>query len=173
MFPILFLLFTLIPLIELYLLFQLGSATSPLIAIAVVILTGIIGAALARHQGANVLRRIQQELGAGKMPADSLTDGVMILVAGVLLITPGMLTDAFGFSLLIPPIRKVMKIFAVNYFKSRLVMKTTQSTAQGWQTYTWSSGTPQQPTDPDIIDAEFRHVKEEDAKLSSHTSSPD
>ena len=162
MFPILFLLFTLLPLIELYLLFQLGYATSFWFAFGLVILTGIIGAALARQQGAQAYNRIQQDLRSGKMPADSLTDGVTILVAGVLLITPGMLTDAFGFSLLIPPIRRLMKVAAVRYFKNRLVVQTGQSTPQGWQTYTWSSG-QQSPTsgadNPDIIDAEFRHVK--------------
>ncbi|QDU79332.1 phage T7 F exclusion suppressor FxsA [Polystyrenella longa] len=174
---ILFLLFTLVPVVELYLLFQLGSHTSPLFAIGVVILTGIIGAALARQEGAKALRRIQQELGSGKMPADSLTDGVMILVAGILLITPGMLTDVVGFSLLIPPIRRLMKIFAVKYFKTRIVMKTAQAGPNGWTTQTWSPGqrgatnSSTGPHDPDVIDAEFRYVKEEDPKISSHTPS--
>lgn len=157
--------------LELYLLFQLGSATSPLFAIGLVILTGIVGAALARQQGANVIQRIQSELGSGKMPADSLTDGVLILIAGVLLITPGILTDLFGFSLLIPPIRKLMKVFAVQYFKNRIVVKTTQAAGQAWTTHTWSSGTQQPAADPDIIDVEFRHVNEEDPKLSSHSGS--
>lgn len=101
----LFLLFTLVPLLELWLLFRLSGVFGFWTTIAVVLLTGMAGAALAKWQGWQTMSRIQSDLQAGKMPAQALGDGVLILVAGVLLITPGVLTDAVGLSLLLPPVR--------------------------------------------------------------------
>ncbi len=101
----LFLLFTLMPLLELWLLFQLSGVFGFWTTIAVVLLTGIVGAALAKAQGWHAMFRIQNELRAGKMPAKAMGDGVMILIAGVLLITPGVITDIVGLSLLLPPVR--------------------------------------------------------------------
>ena len=105
----LFLLFTVIPLLELYLLIRLGAYLGALDTLAIVIATGIVGGLLARSQGLAVLNRIRMELEEGRIPADSLFDGVMILVAGVLLITPGLLTDGLGLSLLIPWTRQGLK----------------------------------------------------------------
>src|SRR3972149_4678710 len=105
----LFLLFTLVPLVELALLIWIGGQTSIGFTIALVLTTGIVGAALARWQGWRTRARIQDELHAGRMPADALVDGLLILVAGLLLVTPGVLTDAVGFSLLIPPLRTLVK----------------------------------------------------------------
>ena len=101
----LFLLFTLVPLLELWLLFQLSGLFGFGTTVSVVLLTGMAGAALARWQGWHTMFRIQNELRAGKMPAQAMGDGVLILVAGVLLITPGVLTDVVGLSLLLPPVR--------------------------------------------------------------------
>jgi len=101
----LFLLFTLMPLLELWLLFQLSGVFGFWTTIAVVLLTGMAGAALAKAQGWQTMFRIQNEMRAGKMPAKAMGDGVLILVAGVLLITPGVITDVVGLSLLLPPVR--------------------------------------------------------------------
>lgn len=107
----LFLLFTVIPLVELYLLIRLGTYLGVLDTLAVVIATGIVGGLLARSQGLAVLNRIRMELDEGRIPAESLFDGVMILVAGILLITPGLLTDGLGLCLLIPWTRQVLKLW--------------------------------------------------------------
>ena len=107
----LFLLFTVIPLVELYLLIRLGTYLGVLDTLAVVIATGIVGGLLARSQGLAVLNRIRMELDEGRIPAESPFDGVMILVAGILLITPGLLTDGLGLCLLIPWTRQVLKLW--------------------------------------------------------------
>lgn len=85
--------------------------------IALVIGTGVFGAALSRWQGAGVYWRIQAELRAGKLPTSSLLDGFLILIAGLLLITPGILSDLIGISLLIPPIRLLYRAFMMRWIK--------------------------------------------------------
>ena len=79
------------------------------LTLALIVFTGIVGAYLARRQGLSVLTRAQKQMARGEVPAGSLADGVMILVAGALLMTPGIFTDAFGFSLLVPGFRNLIK----------------------------------------------------------------
>lgn len=102
-------LFVAIPVTEFAILFELADSVGLLPTIALVLLTGVLGATLAKQQGLQTLTRIRQEMAGGKMPGDALFDGALILVAGAVLITPGILTDAFGFSLLIPPLRAIVK----------------------------------------------------------------
>ncbi len=109
MFPRLLLLFTLLPLVELTLLAWFSAQTDWRLTVAFVIGTGVLGAWLIRWQGWRTWRRIQEELARGEMPADAVQDGLLILVAGVLLITPGVLTDAVGLLLLLPPVRRLVK----------------------------------------------------------------
>jgi UPF0716 protein FxsA len=118
----LFLLFTVVPLMELYLLIRLGAYLGVLDTLAIVISTGIVGGLLARSQGLAVLNRIRMELAEGRIPAESLFDGVMILVAGVLLITPGLLTDSLGLCLLIPWTRQGLKL----WLKQKVQEKVSQ-----------------------------------------------
>ena len=105
----LLLLFVVLPAVELALLIEIGSRFGTLHTLALIVLTGVVGASLARGQGLGVMREIQQEVAAGRLPASSLVDGVIILVAAALLVTPGILTDAFGFFCLIPSLRGVVK----------------------------------------------------------------
>ena len=107
--PIFLFIFIVVPLIELALLIQVGQGIGVWNTIAIVILTGTLGAYLARSQGLSVWLRIQQELAAGKMPSDTLFDGVLFLICVIVLLTPGLLTDAAGFFLLIPQGRKLLK----------------------------------------------------------------
>jgi UPF0716 protein FxsA len=106
---LLMILFTAIPLVELWLLFQMGNWIGFWTTIGLVLGTGFAGAALARWQGWQVMERVQGEMRQGMLPANAMGDGALILVAGVLLITPGVLTDLVGLSLLIPPIRTLLK----------------------------------------------------------------
>ncbi len=108
----LLLLFILVPAVELILLIKLGGIIGLFPTVGIIVLTGFLGAALTRMQGLAVLRRMQQEMAAGQMPAGSIMDGVIILIAGALLLTPGFLTDIVGFSCLIPGVRSVIKRFA-------------------------------------------------------------
>ncbi|MEJ2215433.1 MAG: membrane protein FxsA [Gemmatimonadota bacterium] len=106
----LFLLFVGLPLVELALLVQIGRWLGLLPTLALVLVTGTVGAALARRQGFRVWLDIQHELREGRMPVASMLDGLMILIGGVLLLTPGLLTDLAGLSLLLPMTRRYYKI---------------------------------------------------------------
>ena len=97
--------FTIIPIIEIYLLIEIGSIFSALTAITLVILTGFLGAFMARMQGLQTLFRIQESLREGRMPSSDLLDALLIVIAGLVLLTPGFLTDSAGFLLLIPTTR--------------------------------------------------------------------
>ena len=105
----LFLAFTIIPVVEIYLLIQIGSVFGVFTSIALVIFTGFLGAFLARIQGMQTLFRIQESLREGRMPSAELLDALLIGVAGLVLLTPGFLTDTAGFVLLIPSTRNAIK----------------------------------------------------------------
>jgi UPF0716 protein FxsA len=120
----LFLAFTIIPVVEIYLLIQIGTIFGALTSIALVIVTGFLGAYLARIQGLQTLFRIQKSLREGQMPSGELLDALLIGIAGLVLLTPGFLTDAFGFLLLIPNTRTAIKQWlhrqiAVRYTSTR------------------------------------------------------
>jgi len=120
----LFLLFTVVPIVELALLVWLGGQTVWWLPVLLVIADGIAGALLWRWQGLRTLVRIREEMAAGRMPADAMVDGLMIFFAGGLLISPGMITDIAGFALLIPPIRAVVKRFAKTWFMHHVQVRT-------------------------------------------------
>jgi len=105
----LFLGFTLIPLAELYLLIKVGSEIGAVPTIAIVLTTGFAGAYLARMQGFRTMIRVQESLAQGITPAEELLDALLILVAGVVLLTPGFITDISGILLLIPQTRDMFK----------------------------------------------------------------
>ena len=105
----LILLFTLVPLIELAILIKIGQYMGVAYTIGIVLLTGVVGAYLAKMQGLITLRRIQEDVNQGIMPADKMFDGVLILCSGILLLTPGLLTDIIGFMGLIPLTRNLLK----------------------------------------------------------------
>ncbi len=122
--PKLLLLFIVIPLVELALLLLLADLTRWWVSLLVVIVTGVVGSTLAHRQGWRTFRRIQQELAQGQMPTDSLLDALLIFGAGALLLTPGLLTDALGITLLLPPCRRFYKTRMVQWFKSRFSILT-------------------------------------------------
>ena len=105
--------FIIIPLVELYLLFQIAGVTGPLATLALVVVTGIIGSMLARREGALAWFRFQSALGEGRMPSREIQDGLMIVFAAALLLTPGLLTDILGFTLLVPWGRDLVRRFVL------------------------------------------------------------
>ena len=115
----LFLAFTIIPIIEIYLLIEIGSLFGALTAVTLVILTGFLGAFLARMQGLKTLFRIQESLREGRMPSGELLDALLIVIAGLVLLTPGFLTDSAGFLLLIPSTRKSIKYWLKRHIEHR------------------------------------------------------
>jgi UPF0716 protein FxsA len=120
------LLFVFMPAAELMLLFRVDDFLGWERTIALIVITGVVGAYMAKRQGVAIVRRIQSELAAGRLPAPRMIDGVMILVAGALLITPGLITDAVGFLLLLPPVRAAIR----RWLRERLERKLRDGTAQ-------------------------------------------
>jgi UPF0716 protein FxsA len=113
----LFLLFTIVPILELTFIIQVGREIGPLNTIALLIVIGIAGAYLARIQGFQVLRNVQESLEKGIIPTEAMLDGFLILCGGILLLTPGFLTDIIGLVFLIPPTRALLKIFCKKQMK--------------------------------------------------------
>lgn len=104
----LMLLFILIPLIELAILVYLGTIIGALYTVLIVVATGILGAVMSRHQGLAALSRIRSNINSGIMPANELFDGALILAGGLLLLTPGIITDIVGFAVLVPQTRRII-----------------------------------------------------------------
>ena len=124
--------FTIIPFVELYLLLQLAEATSALATFCVVILTGMIGSYLARREGLAAWQRFHGALGEKRMPSREIQDGLMIVFAAALLLTPGLLTDAFGFIMLVPVGRDFMRKHVLGrFFRGFQVQVTGGTTAAG------------------------------------------
>ena len=110
--------FTLIPVLELYVIIKLGAVLGALNTIIVVIVTAVAGAHLARVQGLQTMLRVRAKLNSGEMPTDDLVDAAIIFMAGVVLLTPGFITDAFGILLLIPASRSVFKRWLQQKFEN-------------------------------------------------------
>lgn len=108
MFKVLFLLFIVMPIVEIMVLMNVGSLIGALPTIAIVILTAWIGAAMVRQQGMATYQSVQNKLAQGQVPSDEIIAAMLLLVAGVLLLTPGFITDGFGLLLLWPVSRGVM-----------------------------------------------------------------
>lgn len=108
MFKIFFLLFLFVPLVELYVLIEVGSEIGALPTILLTIITAIIGAGLMRHQGVSTMQKAQLNMAQGQVPAVEMMEGVFIFLGGLMLLIPGLITDAIGFLLLIPPVRQVL-----------------------------------------------------------------
>jgi UPF0716 protein FxsA len=116
----LLLLFLLTPAIELGLLIQVDSLIGFPATIGLIVATGIVGSYLARREGVNTWRRLNERLNRGDLPGKELIDGVIILVAGALLVTPGVLTDAVGFLGLLPPTRALIRRLLMRRLKSKV-----------------------------------------------------
>ena len=123
MFQVLFVLFILVPIIEITVIMQVGALLGVWPTVAIVILSAWLGAKYVRQQGLATLQSVQTKMAQGEMPSSEIVTGLMLLVAGVLLVTPGFVTDIFGLSLLIPAVRKaiaekVQKHMVVNQFSA-------------------------------------------------------
>ncbi|MEC9011106.1 MAG: FxsA family protein [SAR324 cluster bacterium] len=124
----LFLAFTIIPVVEIYLLIQIGSAFGVFTSITLVVFTGFLGAYLARIQGLQTIFRIQESLREGRMPSEELLDALLIGVAGLVLLTPGFLTDTVGFVLLIPSTRNAIKSWLQSNIKTQYMSERPEDT---------------------------------------------
>jgi len=105
-FPLLALVLLAIPLIEIYVMIRIGSVIGAGWTVLSIVATAVIGAFIIRMQGFGVYRRMNRSMAAGELPAMELLEGLALLIAGLLLLTPGFITDALGFLLLVPPLRR-------------------------------------------------------------------
>jgi len=143
----LLILFIVLPLLDLWLLFTLADGLPSFgVTVGLVVATGIVGASLAKRQGLAAWKNFNAEVGRGALPADAMLDGVLILLAGAVLITPGLITDAIGLALLVPPLRRFVRRRLVARLASQIQVQSVASPH--------FSGTD----DATVIDAEFhRH----------------
>ena len=139
----LLLLFIVIPTLELILLIELGWWIGTLPTLGLIVFTGALGMFLARRQGLYVLAQMQAELQAGQIPTNTIFDGVIILIAGALLMTPGILTDTAGFLCLIPVTRRVIK---------RIILSRIERAISNGQIITSATHAPPTPDNVIIID---------------------
>lgn len=112
-FPLGLTLFILIPLLEIWLIIQVGSQIGALSTIGLIVLTAVIGVALLRQQGLATLNKVQRQMQAGELPATGMLEGMLLFFAGALLLTPGFFTDTIGFILLMPPLRKAIALWVL------------------------------------------------------------
>lgn len=142
MFRILFLLFLTVPVLEIYLLIQVGSVIGALPTVGIVILTAVIGAYLLKQQGLSTLTRVQNTLQHGEIPAIEMLEGLVLIVTGALLLTPGFFTDAIGFLMLVPAIRRGLVVWALKNSNIMVMGRGQQP--------------PHSPQGPNTIEGEFR-----------------
>lgn len=147
MFRLFFSLFLLIPLIEIYLLIKVGSSIGALPTVFLVVFTAVLGALLLRHQGLYTYAKVQQALARGELPTMAMFEGLVLLICGALLLTPGFFTDAIGFLGLIPPIRKGLILWVLEHGVIRSVGPRPSPFSQ-------SSG-------PQTLEGEYRHEKDD------------
>lgn len=149
----LFAILVLVPIIEIALFIQVGGAIGLWPTLAIVVATALAGTILLRSQGIATLNSLQNSVASGDNPMQPIAHGALILVAGVLLLTPGFFTDAFGLSLMIPPVRAALIKMGASRLAARTVIFSDGAMGQSHPT----------PPQDDIIDAEFTEEETKDA----------
>ncbi len=132
MFPILVLLFLVLPILELYVIVQVAGGIGTLETIGLLIVVSVVGAWLVRREGTSVLRKIQVQLNQQQLPTKQIVDGGLIMFAGALMLTPGFITDAVGVLLLIPPTRIAVRQILMRRFKGRIQTTTLGGAGVGF-----------------------------------------
>lgn len=163
MFSKLFLLFAILPIIEIAVLVNVGEQIGGWNTVGIVILTAFVGAYLVRQQGLATLQEAQLKMQRGELPGKQMAEGLLLIIAGVLLVTPGFITDGIGFLFSVPVTRKWFAVGLMKHLSARVV-----TSAQGPGFYQHSSHTQrphtQQPhasADADVIEGEFQHKRDE------------
>lgn len=137
---LLVLLFIIVPIVEIFVLLQVGSIIGVLPTCGLILFTAVVGVALLKQQGLSVLNRFQTSLNKGALPAQEMQEGLFLAIGGALLLTPGFVTDTFGFCCLIPVTRQLMIKFMHTYFKGRIKFAASQPSVN---TSTTSTSTQQ------------------------------
>ncbi|MEJ2060736.1 MAG: FxsA family protein [Gammaproteobacteria bacterium] len=141
LFPLFFLLFITVPLLEIYLFIKVGSLIGALPTIGIILLTAFTGAVLLRQQGISAMFRVQQSMARGQLPAVEMFEGMLIAAGGLLLLTPGFFTDFLGLLCMIPPLRRAL----VHWLLRRAVIEVQAGRAG-----------------PDVIEGEYSVRRDDD-----------
>ncbi len=141
-FQILFLIFLTIPILEIYLLIQVGSAVGAFYTVLLVVGTAVLGAALIRSQGLQTLQKIKSCSSNGELPAVPMVEGLLLLIAGALLLTPGFFTDALGFLVVIPILRQRIAKNIIRVGMFRAMNMSANAGTSGNQFYSGSHSSP-------------------------------
>lgn len=120
----LFMLFVILPLIEISILIKIGSIMGLFNTVMLILLTAMVGSFMVKMEGLNILYRFQENANRGIFPSEELFDGILVLIAGVLLITPGVVTDFIGFLFVFPASRSVIKKLIKRYLKDHMIVNT-------------------------------------------------
>jgi UPF0716 protein FxsA len=165
--PLLILLFIAVPLVELYVIIQVGQAIGVVPTIALLFLDGVLGAMLLRHQGRAAWLRFNTALAEGRVPARETFDGAMVIFGGALLLTPGFITDVFGLLLLIPPTRAAVRAFLTGLARRRwLAGRAVFWTYDRYRGSRAPQGAPDRPAArPYDVDGTAREVRDESYRL--------
>ncbi|MCW8093236.1 FxsA family protein [Alteromonas sp. ASW11-130] len=147
----LFLLFAIMPIIEIAVLVQVGDVIGGWNTIALVLISAFVGAYFVRREGVNTLKTAQQKMQSNQIPGQEMLEGLMLVVAGVLLVTPGFITDTFGLLLVLPPSRK----FFAQKLKKHLSMQVVTGASFHSHEHYKASSHPQDK-DSDIIEGEYQ-----------------
>jgi UPF0716 protein FxsA len=160
----LLLLFTVTPIVETYLLVLLGQHLGFWWTVAIVLITGVLGAVLGKREGLKVWRAWQEALAQGRMPEEGILGGVLVLIGGVLLVTPGVLTDLTGIALLAPPSRRLIARYVRKRLEARFAAATTTTRVRvdmgDGRVYERVETRTGRSDDPNVIDAEAEVVEE-------------
>ena len=141
--------------LELYLLITIGQSLGAAATVAIVLVTGMLGAALARREGSRVLQAWQEATARGEMPKDGLVASGLVLVGGILLITPGVLTDVTGLLLLVPVTRRFIAKFVRGWLLRRFKVQSFTATPGGLVDLGgFGPGLPCEPIDADVNDSQ-------------------
>ena len=177
---ILFILFIIVPIVEMLILIEVGSFIGAFYTVLLVLLTAIIGINLLKRQGLSTFMRANQKMHSGQMPLSEIGEGMMLAIAGALLLTPGFVTDTIGFILLTPGFRSTVAKLAAKKMAESATQSSYYSQTQYTQAQNHSASEPQENiTDPfsskngfperkvpaeDIVEGEFQEIKQEKDK---------
>ena len=142
-FPVLLALFIGLPLVEIYLFIKLGGYIGAFATVLLIIVTALLGVSLLRAQGFSTMAKFQRQVASGQLPAETMLEGVALLIGGALLLTPGFLTDSLGLMCLIPLTRRTLIAW---------LLKNMTVSASGFRGHDGR----QKPQDPDVIEGEYK-----------------
>lgn len=166
----LLLLFTVVPVVELYLLITLGQALGAELTIGLVLVTGLLGASLAKREGARVLRNWQESVQRGELPKEGVISSLLVLVGGVLLVTPGVVTDVTGLLLLVPFSRRIVADILRKRLEHRFQLQGMAAGPAAFMNMGANMGPGQGPViDVDAVETD---VHDDDAPQAPSSSTP-